>query len=169
MSTNLELSPEGRTLTVHVPLAFKRRGGRKQVVTPEGTPGWAPRPAQIDSTLVKAIARAHRWQSMLERGAYASVAELAAAEKINPSYLARILRLTLLAPEIVEGILDGRPGSAVKLDQFLRPFPTLWSAQQLSARRDGASGAGSQPAATSPAACSCVEHVPLVAEHPADR
>jgi hypothetical protein len=62
----------------------------------------------VDGTLVKALARAHRWQGMLEGGEYGSIEELARAEKINPSYLARVLRLTLLAPEIVESILDGR-------------------------------------------------------------
>ena len=61
-------------------------------------------PGQV-STLVKALARAHRWQ--LESGDYASIAELAVAEKINPSYLARVLRLTLLSPRVVEAILGG--------------------------------------------------------------
>ena len=51
------------------PLTFRRRGGRKQVVAPEGWPGpaLAPRPARVDTTLVKALARAHRWQGMLKR------------------------------------------------------------------------------------------------------
>ena len=84
--------------------------GPKQVVAPEGWsgPALAPQRARVDGTLVKAIARAHRWQGMLEGGEYGSIEELARAERINPSYLARVLRLTLLAPEIVESILDGR-------------------------------------------------------------
>jgi hypothetical protein len=61
----------------------------------------------IDSTVVKAVARAFRWQRMLESGAHGSIGELAAAERINSSYLARVLRLALLAPEIVEAMLDG--------------------------------------------------------------
>jgi hypothetical protein len=62
----------------------------------------------VDGTLVKALARTHRWQGMLDSGEYGSIEELARAEKINPSYLARVLRLTLLAPDIVESILDGQ-------------------------------------------------------------
>src|SRR5688500_16590406 len=98
-------SDDGRTITVDLPLAFRKRGGRKQVVSPAGSSSWAPRQSQVQTTLVKAIARAHRWRAMLEDGTYASAAELSAAERINPSYVARLLRLTLLAPEIVEAAL----------------------------------------------------------------
>jgi hypothetical protein len=110
MSTGAEVSRDGRSVTVQVPLAFRRRGGRKQVVAPEGWSGptLAPRSARVDGTLVKAFARAHRWQGMLDSGEYGSIEELARAETINPSYLARVLRLTLLAPDIVESILDGQ-------------------------------------------------------------
>jgi hypothetical protein len=81
-------------------------------------------------TLVKAIARAHRWQGMLDSGAVSSIEELAQAERINPSYLARVLRLTLLAPEIVESILDGRHDpERVALERLMRPFPALWGEQ----------------------------------------
>jgi hypothetical protein len=102
-----ELSPDRRSLTVQVPLAFKRRGGRKQVVGPDGETAWAPMPARIDSTLVKALARAYRWRAMLESGNYSTMEEFAAAERINASYLARVLRLTLLAPWIVETAIEG--------------------------------------------------------------
>ena len=121
---------DAASITVRVPLAFRRRGGRKQVVTPDGAPAWAPRPAHVDSTLVKAVARAHRWQRMLESGRYSSVAELAEAERINSSYVARVLRLTLLAPDILESIMNGEQERAVTLDQLLRPFPIEWSAQR---------------------------------------
>jgi hypothetical protein len=79
---------------------------------------------------VKAIARAHRWQGMLESGAYGSIDELARAERINPSYLARVLRLTLLAPEIVEGILDGRhDAESAKLSRLMQPLSAKWHEQ----------------------------------------
>ena len=99
-----------QSLTVRVPLAIRRRGGRKLVVTPDGEstcPSTPPRP-RVDSTLVKALARAHRWKRLLENGTYASISELAKAEKIDRGYLGRILQLALLAPDIVEAILDGR-------------------------------------------------------------
>ncbi|MBA3518635.1 MAG: hypothetical protein H0T75_13570 [Rhizobiales bacterium] len=125
----IEVSPDRRTVTVSVLLALRRRGGRKQVVAPEGAPAWAPRRAQIDSTLVKALARAFRWRRLLEDGAYASCEELAAAERINASYVSRVLRLTLLAPEIVEAVLDGRQALKLTTAQLFRPFPVEWERQ----------------------------------------
>jgi hypothetical protein len=131
MSTGAEVARDGQSVTVQVPLAFRRRGGRKMVVSPDGEPAWAPRPARVDGTPVKALARAHRWQGMLQGGEYGSIEELAGAEKINPSYLARVLRLTLLAPEIAESILDGRHDpERITLDSLMRPFPVAWGAQE---------------------------------------
>ena len=106
--TEIKLSPDGSTITVFVPMAWRRRGGRKVIVAPPGCDDWAP-PPKIDRALVKALARAHRWQRMLESGEYGTLAELADAERISRSYVCRVLRLTLLAPDIVERILDGRP------------------------------------------------------------
>ena len=117
------------TLILRVPLRLQQRGGRKRVVTPDGRP-LNPQP-QIDSALVKALARAHRWKRMLESGEYASLTELAEAEKINRSYLSRVLRLTLLAPDIVEAILDGRQGPEITLERLMQPFPMEWARQCL--------------------------------------
>jgi len=116
------------TLIVTVPFAVRKRGGRKLVITPDGAPWSAPR-ARIDSTLVKAIARAHRWKRMLEGGEFASAAELAAAEEINQSYVCRVLRLTLLAPDIVQQILDGRQPHTLQVELLLKPFPAEWDQQ----------------------------------------
>ena len=81
--------------------------------------------------MVKALARAFRWQRMLENGDFATINDLAAAEKINPSYLCRVLRLTLLAPDIVEAILDGRQAHGMQLDALLAPFPVEWQLQRV--------------------------------------
>ena len=120
---------DGRTLTVRVPLTLRKRGGRKQVVMPEGACWGQPRP-RVDNTMVKAIARAHRWKRLMESGRFASVTELAEAEKINQSYLCRVLRLALLAPDIVEAILDGRQPAALQMDALLKPMPLEWAAQR---------------------------------------
>jgi len=122
-------------LTVRVPLAVrKQRGGRKLVLTPGGM---APRgPSAADTTLVKALARAFRWRRMMETGRYGTIDELAAAEKINSSYVSRLLRLTLLAPEIVEAILDGRQPEGMTLPSLMEQFPVEWE-QQNSARSLG--------------------------------
>jgi hypothetical protein len=60
-----------------------------------------------DGTRVKALARARCWERLLDRGVYTSVTEIAEAERIGKSYVSRILRLALLAPNIVEAILAG--------------------------------------------------------------
>jgi hypothetical protein len=125
--TDISLSPDGSTITVFVPMAWRRRGGRKVIVAPPGSDDWAP-PPKIDSVLVKALARAHRWRRLLEEGQFATLAELADAERISRSYVCRVLRLTLLAPDIVERILDGRPTAG--LAQFLKPFPVEWDRQR---------------------------------------
>lgn len=122
------LSQDRRTLTVRVPFAIKKRGGRKLVIAPDGAP-WRPPVARIDNTMIKAIARAHRWKRLLENGHYASIAELAAAEKINESYLCRILRLTLLAPDIIELILNGRQPLTIQMESLLKPFSVDWGRQ----------------------------------------
>ena len=79
--------------------------------------------------MVKALARAFRWKRMLDEGRYASISEMAAAEKIDRGYLGSMLRLTLLAPDIVEAILDGRAPRAITLPALLNIFPVEWSVQ----------------------------------------
>lgn len=96
MTSNATMSKDRRTLTVRVPFTIKMRGGRKLVIAPDGAP-WSPPRARIDNTMIKAIARAHRWKRLLEGSQFASIADLAAAEKINESYVCRVLRLTQLA------------------------------------------------------------------------
>ncbi|MBW7922821.1 MAG: hypothetical protein H3C51_12070 [Rubellimicrobium sp.] len=115
------------SLTLHVPLRLARRGGRKEMVLPEGIP--APR-SRVDNTLVKALARAFRWKHMLDSGAFTTIGELAEREGIAPSYLTRVLRLTLLAPDIVEATLEGRQGPEVTLARVLEPFPLAWKEQR---------------------------------------
>jgi hypothetical protein len=121
---------EGRTVTVRIPISIRRRGCRKLVLAPDGTPdtGAAPR-RRIDNAMVKAIARAFRWREMLENGTHTTIAEIAAAEKINESYVGRVVRLTLLAPDIVEAILGGRHPAQMTLAVLMRPFPVRWKEQ----------------------------------------
>ena len=116
------------TITLHVPFRVVKRGGRKEMVLPAGA---STQRARFDNTLVKALARAFRWKRMLESGEFATMAELARREGIAVSYLTRVLGLTLLAPDIVETILDGRQGPEVTLARVLEPFPAQWQAQQV--------------------------------------
>jgi hypothetical protein len=129
--TEPNLIGDARTITVRIPISIRRRGVRKLVLAPDGTPdSWAAPSRRVDNALVKAVARAFRWREMLENGTHATIAEIAAAEKINESYVGRILRLTLLAPDIVEEILGGRQPAQMTLAVLMRRFPVLWSAQR---------------------------------------
>ena len=94
-------------MTVRVQFTIRKRGGRKLAIAADGTNLTPPRP-RVDNTLVKALARAHRSNRLLESSRYDSAAELAAAETVNPSSVSRVLRLALLAPDIVEAIVEGR-------------------------------------------------------------
>ena len=78
----------------------------------------------------RALARAFRWKRLLETGAYTSVSDLAEKEKIGLSYLTRVLRMTLLAPDIVDAILNGRQGDGIDLAILAAPFPNEWDAQR---------------------------------------
>ena len=97
-----------KTITVRIPMTWKRHGGRKVIIAPDGSDAWAPARPRPDETLIRALARAHRWKRLLEDGSYRSAGELAEAEGVTRSFVNRLLRLTLLAPDIVEAILDGR-------------------------------------------------------------
>ena len=112
------------TVTVSIPFRVAKRGGRKEVQLPPGTNNRNP-----DYTLIKAVARAYRWRKMLEDGEIGTIAELAAQEKISPSYLTRVMRLTLLAPDIIEAILDGNPPS-VGMTELLDPMTPIWAEQR---------------------------------------
>jgi hypothetical protein len=119
-------APIPETVTHHVPFRVVKRGGRKEMQMPEGaTPS-----RRTDNTLDKALARAFRWKRMLESGQFTTINELAEREAIASSYMSRVLRLTLLAPDIVEAILDGKQGSEVTLARVLEPFPLEWALQR---------------------------------------
>lgn len=114
------------TVTIHVPFRLVKRGGRKEMQLPEG----ASIQRRPDDALVKALARAFRWKRMLDSGNFATIAELAEREGITLSYLTRILRLTLLAPDLVAAILDGRQAAAVTLARLMEALPAEWPEQR---------------------------------------
>lgn len=132
-----KLGQDGRTMVVRIPIALRRQGGRKKVVTPSHAPTWAPPPPRVDSTIVKALVRAHRWRNMLEANLFATVRDLAKAEKINESYLCRVLRLTLLAPALTEAILNGQQPADLDLARLLKSIPVEWDKQAAAFRASG--------------------------------
>ena len=100
------------TVTIHVPFRIVKRGGRTEMQLPDGT----TRPHRTDNALVKALARPFRWKRMLESGECATIAEPAGHERIAPSYMTRVFRLTLLASDIVGLILNGKQGGGGDVD-----------------------------------------------------
>lgn len=118
-------------ITVRVPLKIRRRPGRKMMVTSvPAVGGDTALPTRTDPALVKALARAFRYQRMLDEGRYSSVSEMAVSEAIDRGYLGRILRLALLAPDIVTAILDGHSLPGVTLPQLLKPCSADWIKQR---------------------------------------
>lgn len=113
------------TVTIHVPFHIVKRGGRKEMQLPEG----APTQRRPDSALVKALARAFRWKRMLESGEFASISELAEKEGIAFTYMARLMRLSLLSPEIIDAVMDGRQPAHITLANLMDPFPADWKEQ----------------------------------------
>jgi hypothetical protein len=111
-------------------MRFQRRGGRKRIVAPDGTDIVPTSKPQPDGTLIKALARAWRWQRPLDEGIYTSVSEIGDAENISKTYVSRILRLALLAPDLVEGVLAGSADQSLMLERLERPLPACWEEQR---------------------------------------
>lgn len=121
---------EGSSDVTDIPMSFRPRGGRTVIVLPDGSRGVVRREATIDNTMIKVIARGFRWQRLLYDGRYATIEDLAAAEKINPSYVSRILRLAYLSPVVVQAILDGKHPAWLTMKDLMEPFPLDWAAQE---------------------------------------
>jgi hypothetical protein len=124
------LTEAAQTLTVRVPFTIRKRGGRKLVIAPGGSET-APVRHRVDNAMVKALARGFRWRKLLETAVYGTIEEIAAAEKINSSYVGRLLRMTLLAPDIVEAAMDGQQPVEMTLAVLMEPAPVEWAHQKL--------------------------------------
>src|SRR5512144_1293526 len=121
---------DGSTITVRIPMTWKRHGGRKVIIAPDGSDTWAPAKPRPDERQSGALARAHRWKRLLEDGKYRSAAEIAEAEGVTRSFVNRLLRLTVLAPDIVEAILEGKQPKGVQLQDLMRALPSAWNEQR---------------------------------------
>jgi len=118
-----------QTISVRIPMRFRKRGGRKMIVAADGVAADVPPRARIDNALIKAVARAFRWRRLIDTGVYASAEEIARKEKIALSYVFRILRLTMLSPEIIESILDGAQPHGLSLSSLSKPWSLNWREQ----------------------------------------
>ena len=126
MTTTTEVG----TLIIRVPVQFKRRGGRKLIITPEGVAETVAAPTNIDDTLVRTLVKAHRWRRRLESGKAKSITDLAEQEKMTIAYVAKLWPLTCLAPDIVAAILDGRQPRGLSVNRMLQNIPESWDEQR---------------------------------------
>lgn len=133
MSVTLTETPAGPR--IHVPMNLKRRSGRKRIIMPDSPDARmpeseAPPGATYRDAMVIAIARAFRWKKLLDEGRYYSIVDMAAALGISHHYLTRLLRLTLIAPDILESIVDCREPDGMSLEKLRQPMPLLWDRQR---------------------------------------
>jgi len=131
MNKKPTITRDGDCIVVHIPMTFKRRGGRKEIIVPQGLEG-KPSSKQIaQNAILVAISRAFRWKDLVESGRVKNLAEIARANKVDGSYVSRILDLTLLAPDIIDAILDGREPSGLSLAMLTkRQIPLQWEVQR---------------------------------------
>ena len=110
-------------------MQLKRRSYRKEIIVPQGLPG-ATDTSRVPSRLALAIARAHRWAALLEEGRYPTIRALAADLELDRSYVARILNLALLAPDLAAAILSGEEPPGLSLVKIRRGLPIRWEEQR---------------------------------------
>jgi hypothetical protein len=121
---------DGRVV-ISIPMVFKRRGGRKEIIVPKGLEGTASPPSSPAlRQLTITIARAHCWNELLDQGRYVSVAQLAEDVGLSRSYVARVLNLTLLAPDIIQAILRGEEPSGLSIGKLRKELPVRWEEQR---------------------------------------
>jgi hypothetical protein len=123
---------EGDQLMVFIPMTLKTRGGRKEIILPDGLapPDSPAHKSLTQESLVIAIARAYRWKALLESRQFSSITQLAQAVKLEKSYVGRLLNLTLLAPDIIQAIMEGREPSGLSLEKLTKHVPLEWGEQR---------------------------------------
>lgn len=138
MSSQPVVEHDGNTIIIRVSMDLKKRSGRKQIIVPAGPPGTERSKSPSDQPLLTAIARACHWQELLDSGRYASITELAVTLGLDRSYVGKIVRLTLLAPDIVASIVRGDEPSGLSLERLTKRMPVLWEEQRRELRVGGA-------------------------------
>jgi hypothetical protein len=130
MTVTKQIDQDRLAVTVRVPLTIKNRGGRKVVVSPDGQPVSVLTRPRVDNTLLRAVVQAFHWRNQLEAGQFTTVSELAASLGLNGSYVSHVLRLTLLAPDLIERVMEGRQPVKMQLQPLVRIAPACWADQR---------------------------------------
>ncbi len=132
MNEKPTITRDGDCIVVHIPMTFKRRGGRKEIIMPQGLEGKPSSKQTAQNAILVAIARAFRWKELIETGRVKNLAEIARANRVDGSYVSRILDITLLAPDIIDAILDGKEPSGLSLARLTKKqIPLLWEEQRV--------------------------------------
>jgi len=129
MSEMAQASMDGEML-VQIPMTLTKRQGRKQIILPTGSETACVRQDITADPVALAIANGFRWQELLDNGTYPTVRALAKAVKQDIAYVARTIRLTLLAPDIIEAVMVGQCPAALTLKRLSREFPVAWDEQR---------------------------------------
>ncbi len=114
-------------ITVTVPVNVRKRGGRRRIIVADQPPEHSLTYAE---SFAVAIARAHHWKELIDSGKFATLSELATAIGLDKSYAARIYRLTYLAPDIIEAILDGREPDGLSMRVLASVKSAIWEEQR---------------------------------------
>ncbi|MBN1341561.1 MAG: hypothetical protein JXQ73_02725 [Phycisphaerae bacterium] len=130
---------EDEAVVVRIPARFRRRNGRQMILLNSEEPIEPKREREANQTLVEAIAKAYRWQEQIESGEYVGAEDLAQDIGVDRTYVARMLRLTSLAPDIVEAIIRGDEPEGISLEKLRKGLPVGWKEQRKVWRRPPAS------------------------------
>lgn len=114
---------------IRIPMKIKKRGGRKEVIVRDGLDEHAAK-LDMDLPFVIALARAHAWQELLDCGNYRSIREMATDLGVCASYVKRLLRFTILAPDIIESVLDGKESDTISQSKLTGAIPSDWAVQR---------------------------------------
>ena len=131
--TTISVNAALDTLHIRIPMQFSRRSSRKMIVGPDGKTISEMIDAEADNTdytFISALGKAFSWQRMLDEGKYQTPKELAEKEKVEVTHMNRVMRLTLLAPDIIEAVLNGKQPRTLTLQNVVRGFPISWQEQR---------------------------------------
>lgn len=118
----VEMLPNGN-VKITIPMSFRNCAGRKRIITPDSD-------VSPTDPMITSLARAFRWQSLIDEGKFCNVHDLARTICKDDAYVSRITRLTLLAPDIIHGILAGTLGKRIGVEMCKKPFPVMWDEQR---------------------------------------
>ena len=120
--TKIEILENGN-VKLTIPMSFRHWNGRKRIIVPDDS-------EKLVDPLVLNLARAFRWQELIDSGTYSNAIELARAVGKDTAYVARTVRLTLLAPEIIHAILHGTLKKSISMETLRKSWPETWEEQK---------------------------------------